>query len=78
VSPLTEWNTVAEWAAHPRGRVLVDRVRAGIPATLAEQSSELIQMFLQLPMIKLTTWNMGLTREVLAEFTDAAAEASPS
>jgi len=35
-------------------------------------------MFLQLPMIKLTTWNMGLTREVLAEFTDAAAEASPS
>jgi len=65
VDPLRLDSTLAEWAAHPLGAEVVARMRAGIPTGLAESAPELGAMVRSTPVIKLATWGLGITEEMV-------------
>ncbi|MGV2982119.1 glycoside hydrolase family 3 C-terminal domain-containing protein [Microbacterium sp. AGC85] len=65
VLPLRLDSTLEEWAAHPLGADIVARMRAGIPAEIADSAPELAAMVLSTPVIKLATWGLGITEELV-------------
>jgi beta-glucosidase len=65
VLPLQLDSTLEEWAAHPLGADIVARMRAGIPAEVAASAPELAAMVLSTPVIKLATWGLGITEEMV-------------
>lgn len=67
VLPLRMDSTLREWAAHPLGADIVARMRAGIPDTVAASAPELAAMVYSTPVIKLATWGLGITEEVVRE-----------
>ncbi len=65
VLPLRMDSTLEEWAAHPLGADIVARMRAGIPSEVAASAPELAAMVLSTPVIKLATWGLGITEEMV-------------
>jgi beta-glucosidase len=65
-------STVAEWMAEPAGEALLAPYLEGLAAWL-EQAPELEQMIMQLPVLKLCTFGIGLDTEKLGRI---AAEAN--
>lgn len=72
VDPLRMDSTLAEWAAHPAGAEFVARMREGIPAEIAERAPELVAMVQSTPVIKLTTWGLGLTEQMVRDVVAAS------
>ncbi len=72
VDPLRMDSTLAEWAVHPVGADIVARVRAGIPSELAARAPELIEMVQSTPVIKLVTWGIGITEDVVRQVVAAS------
>lgn len=63
VNELSPWSTIAEWRAHPVGGEMLTKLMGGFGAGVADRAPELLQMVLQIPLIKLTSWGIGLTVE---------------
>lgn len=67
IPSLNEWNTIAEWANHPLGEELMKQFRKGVPADMTERAPELINMFLQQPLVKIATRPIGPSGDEMAE-----------
>ncbi|RLP77906.1 beta-glucosidase [Mycetocola tolaasinivorans] len=67
IPELSEQSTVGEWFAHPVGGQLLQSVRDRMEAFAAGGAPELLKMVEQVPIIKLTSWKMGLTLERVRE-----------
>lgn len=72
VPALTEWHTVGEWLDHPGGGPLLREVLAPLRQGAGASAPELLPLLLQLPVVKLLTWPVGLTAERLAEMSTRA------
>lgn len=58
-------STLGEWATNPISAPLVAKMRAAIPESVADAAPELAAMVQSTPVMKLTTWNVGLTEEIV-------------
>lgn len=79
VDELEPMSTLGEWLAHPVGaRLLGERMRhvAGLLGASGGHSA-LIELALGIPLVKFSTFGIGLTPDVVAELVAAAREASP-
>ena len=65
VDPLRADSTLAEWARNPVGAAVLESMKAGLPTGLAEKAPELVAMVQATPVMKLTTWGLGLTEEIV-------------
>jgi beta-glucosidase len=57
---LTKYSTLGEWLRHPVGGELLRDVRAAAPPGTAP---EMLRMAEQVPLVKLTTWGLGLSED---------------
>ncbi|GAA4834419.1 glycoside hydrolase family 3 C-terminal domain-containing protein [Luteimicrobium xylanilyticum] len=71
---LTAMSTLGEWARRPVGARLMERLRAAVPADAAREAPELVAMVSQVPLVKLTGWGFGLTREAVDAMVAQAAQ----
>lgn len=78
VPELTPRSTVGEWLDHPRGGDLLRHVLEPLRAGAGASAPELLPLLLQVPLIKLVTWPLGLTREGIDEMCTQANTAGPS
>ncbi|MFC6715446.1 glycoside hydrolase family 3 C-terminal domain-containing protein [Branchiibius cervicis] len=64
--PLQDLSTVGEWLAHPVGSTLIAPLIAAIGDKVDVTSLDptLYKMFEQMPLVKLTAWGQGFTREM--------------
>lgn len=67
VDPLRMDSTFGEWLEHPAAAPVIERIRQGLPTELGERAPELIAMLTATPTIKLTTWGVGLTPEIVEQ-----------
>jgi len=74
VRPIDEWATVGEWLDHPVGGPLLSEIFSGFGGRVAERAPEILRLVLQVPLIKMTTWGIGLTPDGIAEMTEKANE----
>lgn len=74
--PLRLDSTLGEWSAHPVSAPLLAQMRAAMPAGAAEAAPELLEMVRSTPVIKLTTWGIGVTEETVRDVV-ARANADP-
>lgn len=77
IDPLHLDSTLAEWSSHPLGAEVIARMRAGLPADLTAGAPELEAMARSTPVMKLVTWGVGITEEVvrgIVSESEAAAE----
>ncbi|PRA79735.1 glycoside hydrolase family 3 C-terminal domain-containing protein [Microbacterium sp. MYb66] len=65
IDPLRTDSTLAEWARNPVSARVLDTIKAGLPAGLAEKAPELVAMVQATPVMKLTTWGLGLTEDIV-------------
>ena len=72
VPELTQAHTVGEWLEHPGGGPLLRGVLAPLREGAGASAPELLPLLLQLPVVKLLTWPVGLTAERLTEMCDQA------
>lgn len=64
--PLTDMSTVADWLAHAKGRtVIAPLIEKAQAMTGGDAAPEMMAMFLQMPLIKMTAFGMGFSEEML-------------
>ena len=72
VPELTEASTVGEWLDHPSGGPLLRGLLTPLREGAGASAPELLPLLLQLPVVKLLTWPVGLTADRLTEMCDQA------
>lgn len=72
VDPLSMDSTLEEWTHNPVGAAIVEKMRAGIPADMAEKAPELIAMVQSTPVTKLVTWGLGITEDIVRDVVRAS------
>ncbi len=72
VPELTEAHTVGEWLDHPGGGPLLRGLLAPLREGAGASAPELLPLLLQLPVVKLLTWPVGLTAERLTQMCEQA------
>ncbi|GGS93096.1 glycosyl hydrolase [Planobispora rosea] len=79
LAPLTGMSTLGEWLAHPAGSPALRKVLGDSPAVAALDRVDpaLLGMALGFPLIKFSTFGIGLTPEVVDRLVATAAELHP-
>ena len=67
VDPLRLDSTLGEWAQHPVTAPMVRALREGLPAELQDTAPELAAMAQATPVMKLTTWGLGVTEDMVRD-----------
>ncbi|WP_309128862.1 glycoside hydrolase family 3 C-terminal domain-containing protein [Microbacterium sp.] len=75
IDPLRADSTLAEWERNPVSAKVLEQMRAGMPAGMAEKAPELLAMVRSTPVMKLTTWGLGLTEEIVQDVIRKANDA---
>lgn len=73
-APLEAMSTIAEWLADPRGAQVLAPLVQGVQASVgaAESAPEMREMFLQMPLVKLAAWGIGLSEDDVDAMVAAA------
>lgn len=76
IPELDGMSTIGEWLANPYGEVVINPMVQSIQAKFGSEqpSPELYEMFLQMPLVKLTAWGFGFTEGHLQAMVDKVHE----
>lgn len=65
IAPLRHDSTLGEWMRHPLSAPIVERLQSTVPSQVLENAPELAAMVRSTPVIKLTSWGLGITEEMV-------------